>query len=110
MSEPKRNLTEEEKKKLLDPTGLGEKSEGFVKFLEGATKSVREGYNETMDAAGKKFEITLHKAKTVQGIQLTLNSDEAVDPNVVNCSIECTRDEALAAGAQLFSIVDEQGA
>jgi hypothetical protein len=62
------------------------------------------------NAAGKKFEITLHKAKTVQGIQLTLNSDEAVDPNVVNCSIECTRDEALAAGAQLFSIVDEQGA
>lgn len=58
--------------------------------------------------AGKIFRMTFYRAKSAQGIQLTLNNDDAVDPNAVNVSIECTRDESLTAGAQLFEILDEQ--
>jgi hypothetical protein len=58
--------------------------------------------------AGKTFVMTFYRVKSTQGIQLTLNTDDAVDPNVVNVQLEATRDESLTAGAQLFTIVDEQ--
>lgn len=89
-------------------------------YTPNASKTLSSGGLETMTAkvlrltntneAGNDYQITFYKAQSNQGIQYTMNSDDSVDPNVVNISIECTRDESRTAGDQLFEIVDEQGA
>lgn len=60
------------------------------------------------NAAGKKYEITFYKTNTAEGINFTYNDDDNVEPDVTSVVMECERDESLAAGAQLFTIVDEQ--
>jgi len=60
------------------------------------------------NAAGKTFVVTFYKANTSEGINFTLNDDDNVEPDSMAVTMECERDESLAAGAQLFSIVDEQ--
>jgi hypothetical protein len=89
-------------------------------YTPNASKNLATGGLETMttnvlrltntNEAGDDFEITLYKAKSDQGIQYTMNPDESVEPNAINVSIECTKDQTLTAGAQLFTIRDEQGA
>jgi len=59
--------------------------------------------------AGDIFRITLYKATTNKGIELAFQADDADDPNMISIEIKGVCDTALAAGAQLFEIYNEQG-
>jgi len=89
-------------------------------YTPNASKTLSSGGKFTMtqnvlrltntNAAGKDYTITFYKANTAEGINFTYNDDENVEPDSTSVVMECERDEDLAAGAQLFTIVDEQGA
>lgn len=61
------------------------------------------------NAQGKKFQITVYKARATQGISITFNADESGELNVVPISLTGRKDVTRATGDQLFEIIDEQG-
>jgi len=61
------------------------------------------------DESNRIFRITLIKATTAKGIELSFNPDEADDANSVNIEMKGTKDVDKAAGEQLFEIYSERG-
>jgi len=61
------------------------------------------------DSAGKKFEITVYSATTEGGIKLEFPADDGDEPMMPEITLIGVCDPTLTAGAQLFTIVDEQG-
>lgn len=62
------------------------------------------------NSEGKKFEITVFKAAANSGINMTFNSDDSDEVNVVPFELIGTCDTSRELGDQLFEIVDEQSA
>ena len=58
--------------------------------------------------AGDILRVTFFRARSAGGIDFTYNADDDENPNLIKVTMEATRDETLAAGAQLFEILDEQ--
>lgn len=62
-----------------------------------------------VDAAGKKFEITVYSAVSQKGINLKFPSDDSEKSLVIPFELTGEVDITRTAGDQLFKIVDEQG-
>jgi hypothetical protein len=62
-----------------------------------------------VDAAGKKFEITVYSAISQKGISMKFPSDDSEKSLVVPFELMGEIDSTRTAGDQLFKIVDEQG-
>jgi len=58
---------------------------------------------------GEDFKITIYKGYNNKGIEITLNPDDADDPNMINVEIQGCCDTTLDEGEQLFEIYNEQG-
>lgn len=61
-------------------------------------------YNEE----GKKFQITIYKARVEEGINIELQPDEGEDPATNTIRLQGGVDRTRDAGDQLFEILDEQ--
>lgn len=61
------------------------------------------------DENGDAFIIQLFKATNSKGIELSFQPDDADGPNQISIEIKGSCDTTLTAGAQLFSIINEQG-
>lgn len=62
-----------------------------------------------IDGSNRIFRITIYKASTAKGIELSFNPDEADEANSVNVEMKGTKDIEKAAGEQLFEIYSERG-
>jgi hypothetical protein len=60
------------------------------------------------NAAGHDLQITVFKATAAEGIKIAFPADDADDVAFTPINMTGTCDTALASGAQLFEIVDEQ--
>jgi hypothetical protein len=63
-----------------------------------------------VNAAGKKFEITVYAATAEGGIELEFPADDGDEPMMPEITLVGVCDATRTAGDQLFKIVDEQGA
>jgi hypothetical protein len=63
-----------------------------------------------VNAAGKKFQIDIYKAKAKGGLDFSYTADDGDEPLKPKIEIEGVYDTSRTAGDQLFKITDEQGA
>ena len=74
-----------------------------------STIAARQARVTNTDEADRIFRITLFKATTAKGIEISFNSDDADEPNSVNIEMRGTKDVSRTKGEQLFEIYSEKG-
>jgi len=106
----------------LDIEKLSELRGGIDSFSEiiGTSKTLKSGGKSTQTPIQAKvtnkdenadiMRITLFKVSSIKGIEITLNPDEADDPNMIPIELKGVKDISLDPGEQLFEIYSEQGA
>jgi len=87
--------------------------------IAGTSETLKSGGLTTMDAIqarvtntnedDEEFRITVYKGSSAKGIEITLQPDDADDPNMIGIEIKGTVDVDRTAGDQLFEIYSEQG-